>query len=334
MKKSLLLLASALFIGMGVKAQFTQSTYPTIGTGDTYFLIDSMAPNYSATVGNSVTWDYSSATGYNGTTRLLTVMDPSSTSFSSDFATATHAIDIENLTTSFTTVDAAGVISNGFVFQISGIGDAVATFDGTDVEYYNFPFNYGDALTSTYTGAVSIMGMSFPFSGKSYVKVDGKGTLKLATNDYTDVLRYNAIDSIFVPGTPLGDLNIIRNQYEYYSLTDNKLPLFIHVSMETGFMDFSVVLSLEEPTPSGLVKEGLTNFTVYPNPANDILNVSFPSLKGEVAIEMVDALGRSVYTSNVNSTSETINVASLNQGIYFVKVTNNNVTTTQRVVIR
>ena len=67
--------------------------------------------------------------------------------------------------------------------------------------------------------------------------------------------------------------------------------------------------------------------STYPNPVNNVLNVSYANIKlGVVNFTIVDALGRVVLTVEDNSSSstekliKTINVSALNNGNYFLKI--------------
>ncbi len=69
-------------------------------------------------------------------------------------------------------------------------------------------------------------------------------------------------------------------------------------------------------------KEGVT---VFPNPTTDILNFSLKGIEG-TPITVVDVNGK-IVLNNTISTANTLNVGSLNTGVYFVnlKIENNNV---------
>ncbi len=56
---------------------------------------------------------------------------------------------------------------------------------------------------------------------------------------------------------------------------------------------------------------------IYPNPVKDILTIKGKNI---TTIQIMDINGRTVKILNSNNTIETIDVSSLNQGIYFVKV--------------
>lgn len=60
------------------------------------------------------------------------------------------------------------------------------------------------------------------------------------------------------------------------------------------------------------------NFTVYPNPANDVINVSNLGNLEITKASITDVNGRIV--KEVNSSFETINISELNSGVYFLKI--------------
>lgn len=75
------------------------------------------------------------------------------------------------------------------------------------------------------------------------------------------------------------------------------------------------------------------NVTLYPNPARDILNVSFNSGSEEVSYSVIDILGKTII-SETGKNRSTINVGSLKQGIYFLKFSDGNNQYTKRFVKR
>lgn len=75
------------------------------------------------------------------------------------------------------------------------------------------------------------------------------------------------------------------------------------------------------------------NVTLYPNPARDILNVSFNSEAEEVSYSVIDILGKTII-SETGKNRSTINVGNLKQGIYFLKFTDGKNQYTKRFVKR
>lgn len=86
------------------------------------------------------------------------------------------------------------------------------------------------------------------------------------------------------------------------------------------------------------IEENLANtLNVYPNPASDIVNVSFEA-NGDYEIAILDLQGRVVASQSLKSLSGTQNVefpvSDLAKGSYIVKISTNGVSQTQNVVIR
>jgi hypothetical protein len=76
-----------------------------------------------------------------------------------------------------------------------------------------------------------------------------------------------------------------------------------------------------------------TIFDVYPNPANEILNISFKS--DEVSqIQIYNAMGQLVRSAEVTSKSITMDVSDLKSGLYIFRAVQQNRMSTQKVILR
>ncbi|MEO8087948.1 MAG: T9SS type A sorting domain-containing protein [Bacteroidota bacterium] len=77
-------------------------------------------------------------------------------------------------------------------------------------------------------------------------------------------------------------------------------------------------------------------FSVYPNPAHNMLNISISNVKNEnVKVELSDILGNKVYTATEKSTigyKSNINISSIPSGVYLLKVQYLNEVKTIKVV--
>jgi PKD repeat protein len=62
----------------------------------------------------------------------------------------------------------------------------------------------------------------------------------------------------------------------------------------------------------------LSMIQIYPNPTNGILNINIPTTNAELSI--INIIGNEVLKTNLNSTKNTIDLNSLNQGIYIVEI--------------
>mgnify|MGYP000032357639 CR=1 FL=1 len=151
-------------------------------------------------------------------------------------------------------------------------------------------------------------------------------------------------------------------QYSHYATMNNSngIPLFIMicpnisdpghseiVQMDSGFgagmfagtyqtklnSCSTAYLGLEE---TEVAKE--TEVSIYPNPATTEANVSVVLAEtSSVSINLVNALGQTVYTNNLGNVNGTqniaINTADLEAGMYFVNVTVNGTVSTERISI-
>ena len=70
----------------------------------------------------------------------------------------------------------------------------------------------------------------------------------------------------------------------------------------------------------------LSNIKLYPNPTSGILNIEFECLD---KVEVIDAVGRVVMTQNVGNT---VNLSSLNNGVYAVRLYANGSMVVKKVV--
>ncbi len=76
-----------------------------------------------------------------------------------------------------------------------------------------------------------------------------------------------------------------------------------------------------------------TGVTVYPNPANSLVNVDLTTFNNEeVVIEISNTMGQIVLSQRVNSQHTSVNIQQLNTGLYFIKTTVNGKTDVTRFI--
>ena len=76
----------------------------------------------------------------------------------------------------------------------------------------------------------------------------------------------------------------------------------------------------------------LQDFAIYPNPANNILNIQNKDNAIISKVTLTDILGKNIKTSTYNSTEVSMDISNLNSGIYFVEIYSNDVKTTKKIV--
>ncbi|MFM9987632.1 GEVED domain-containing protein [Flavobacterium sp.] len=73
-----------------------------------------------------------------------------------------------------------------------------------------------------------------------------------------------------------------------------------------------------------------TNFSAYPNPVKDVLNLSYTSNISKVAI--CNLLGQEMFKKDINASQSQIDISSLTNGAYFVKVEVDNLVKTIKII--
>ena len=92
---------------------------------------------------------------------------------------------------------------------------------------------------------------------------------------------------------------------------------------EDGFYfdDFQILFDLEDEPIGNIHEDFFSQIKLVPNPANNVANVSFPSYIDSGIIRVHDAAGNLVQSIEVGHSTNyvSIDVANLNQGVYFVR---------------
>ncbi len=332
MKKTLL--SITLLSALGLNAQtFTQANEPIISDNLNMFVRDSNANAYSSTTGSGVTWDYASIVGYSGATKLVTVVAPSSTLYSSDFPGTTKAIEIPGFITSFNYSTASAAFSKGFVYDAGGaLGVIVVKLDGDDQKVMDYPFNFNSSTFDNIAGtAVTGAFGNIALTGTSVTSFDGIGTLNTAAGiSYTDVKRVKSVVNASGTVLILGAVDLQRTQYEYY-VAGTSLPVFIHSTLDIivgGGAPQTTSLVLSKDNVAGL-NENSIEFGLFPNPATDVVTIS--GVENGTA-EIVEFNGKTVVSTSINGNTS-VSTADLKAGMYVVKVSTEAGTSSSKLII-
>ena len=336
MKKLVLILSLSIsFMG---NTQLNQTNEPAINESTNMFFCDSFTVDYAGITGPAVMWDYTNLVGISGEMRMMTMFDATLTPDAASFPSSTKALGIESFITSYFSSSATERVSQGFQFTEQSFGNVIAKFD-TDAEtVITYPFAYGNTLIDVFSGEVTSAIGTTPLTGKVNATIDGEGTLNLPLGiSLPNVIRYHIVDSTFT-STFIGDIEVIRNQYEYYDLANGNLPVLLltkltiqNAGSSAPISEVSLVLS-EYPTEQFLAIEENTsaNFNVYPNPSIDNI-----SIDGKFSINatgiIIDQSGRIISSFELNN-ENTIDISSLASGLYQLTIIDNGARTSKTIV--
>ncbi|MGC6437461.1 MAG: FISUMP domain-containing protein [Flavobacteriaceae bacterium] len=126
-------------------------------------------------------------------------------------------------------------------------------------------------------------------------------------------------DAIFWTSTPYNNTNFAYTRSVYNDL--DGLSSGSHIVKVRGF---SVRLIRDAQTAS-IGDNSIYNFTIYPNPAKNYLNIDCSSIE---SVLVYNILGKELIKNNSNR----INVSSLPKGVYFIKVSDGMNTSTKKFI--
>ena len=100
---------------------------------------------------------------------------------------------------------------------------------------------------------------------------------------------------------------------------------------DVGFPDNQYVMNLIGDEVAGVNDNDLSGVAIYPNPANDVVNIKAPAGVTIESVSIFDVLGKETRANVVNGQ---INVSNLSRGVYILNINTNRGTLTQKVVKR
>lgn len=281
--------------------------------------------------GANVTWTY---TGWDIGTMLQTInyVDPATTPYASSFPTATFAAGQGG---------AYAYYKSGTTgFFTEGVADSTKTLVYPDDEKMNsYPFTYTTSSVDYFSGSVIITGYKVSRYGKITTTGDGWGKLVINSRTYNNVLRVKFFQEMtdnqinVSTGDTVVKLHYLITTYHWYR-SNSKNPIINYSETKVYSNLSSDTLSAKEIFVDYLVtaindnRSELMNFSIYPNPGKGTVNLESKfSGPQQLNIEIINTNGQVVYTDVINSKTgilnQAIDVSTLPQGIYSVKIFNN-----------
>lgn len=307
-----------------------QSNEPAIGNSKTMYVCDSLTDPLASSTGSGVTWDYSSIIGINST-KIIEIIDPSVSAYSTTYPTSTKGFNIQGSLTNFYNSTATERVSQGFIFEEPSFGLVVATFETDGQKTVSYPFVNGSTLVDNFAGSLQFnfngMAQNPTCTGVSYAAIDGQGTLLLPSgNSFSNVIRYKIVDTVFTQVNFIVPIDVIfvRTQYEYYDLTNDNLPIFTYsfvtisqATSSTPLATQTAILSSIQPTSNvSIAEKNIPEFVIFPNPASEKIQLSASNVSSIVVIR--DISGREILSVKLDSPEATIDITSLPRGTYLV----------------
>lgn len=183
---------------------------------------------------------------------------------------------------------------------------------------------------STISGGIGTLTFNYArvFSGNSTLKVFVNGVQYGGdvTVSETTPTQFSAVVNVS------GDATIeIQNSGSRTIIDDVAWDCYSGTSARPG-------TTVENATQNDIFTETTTTATakevvLYPNPNGGEFQVELPSLTTAAQVDVFDALGKQVFSKNIEG-KETVNLENAGKGIYMVVITSGNNVTTKKVVIK
>jgi len=340
MKKVLLLFAVSASLGINAQT-FTAADTLAPGMSTIYYVMDSSAANLDAVTGNGVTWNYASLTGETGiATNTDNVMDAASTAFAGTFTQSEYNDDLATFASIFFSNSADSTTIHGYVFDVD-VYEVVLHHNQNPLKALTYPITVGASYTDATVGIVNVNSgaATGTTTGTATVSVDGFGTLNVGGDIFTNVIRVKLVEnistSITVFGFPPDNGTVTRTIYSYYQLATDKQAIFMHgkVTVVSILLNtsFTSVYYSALPNYVGIAEKNIGTFSVYPNPANNLVNIVTDGTVEKLTI--FNTVGQVVASIINPAATETIDVTNLLSGIYIIQITNDGLVTEDKLVI-
>jgi hypothetical protein len=341
MKKTSLLACTLVLASQFASSQTLTKIYNEPAVGDIHTLIEydstSVVPRNT---GTGQHWNFSSMTPEMNSVSSTTFIAASSVPSSSIAPGTTLAED-----------DGTGYYnfykSSSSQFDLSGSWDGSSqpasglTLSNTATEYA-WPTAYGATLTDSFGG----QGVNFAATttGNATITASGTGTITLpGGQSYPNILQLKTIRvSIFTITSPVvSSFTSTSVQYDYFE-PSQKFPLFtVNTEIDndgSGQLDTSSTFTGNQLITVGIQDRNFdAQYAIYPNPAKDNFSVKLSNASNDkCTIEIYSATGQLVKTAALGNTSlieEKISLSGLSTGMYIVKTSLGNKTSSRHLVI-
>ncbi len=268
--------------------------------------------------GGNQSWDFSSVQPLISTENIA--VDPASTPNAADFPEANIAFtDPENLVFSYSQITSSALIHLG---NDQGSGN-IFPYTDSRIEM-QYPFSYNDTYSDTYSFVYSSPLMVIHTSGTITATADAWGSVKTPAGTYNSTLRIKK-EKVSTDSTWNGDgvlMNVATDSftsYEWYTATSHYFVLSIGI-------DSDGVSSIAWSSSANGINDNplLSQITVYPNPADNIINVKIANgISEALEIDLVSLSGKKLtQLTKTRSHQFSTDIRRFPSGVYFLRFKN------------
>lgn len=224
----------------------------------------------------------------------------------------------------------------GFGAEINGTPLPVK-YDQADI-IYKFPINYLNVDSCDSKWQVSIQGLGYIGEQKHRVNVvDGWGTVKTPYGSFQCLRLKSTIlqkDTFHYDSIPFPIPAITRNITEYYWLSkDIPFPILKVTKTNQTINSVEYVDSIRHFVE--IEKIDMKNsINIYPQPASNYFDIKISPMSNSNLVQLFDISGKEIFSNQIEDiTPIRISTSNIKSGIYFLKVSNNSINITKKIII-
>ncbi len=334
----LLLFASYFSFAQAPINQFVNDTETDYAIIDSTVLLDESAS------GASVTWNFTSLS------QVGTNTDTNVAPSAGEQSTYPGTTEVLVVTTDVMPPAESRLFIRDVANQISITG---AAQEGLELNLSNnatlgtFPLSFGysnaDTVSGTFAGSVDGTNVNGTCSGTFITDVDAHGTLNL--NDFGlgpysgSVTRIKTVLDVTLIVAGIFNIGTVT-QTGYYYFDDSDGSLVFRTSTNefdidafgNQFMDTIALYEAQDRSTLSIANNTLqlSDIKLFPNPTANVLNISTSDLNTIKSLQITDLNGRTFIKLNDNF--ESINVSSLQSGLYLIQMKTSEGNITKRFI--
>jgi para-nitrobenzyl esterase len=175
----------------------------------------------------------------------------------------------------------------------------------------------GSRMLKEQANTVGVSNSFYTWYGKNHVPYAGTSTAAVSYMDSTvKFVRDFLISTMGCNETPYFNPNSPEGVANLYAMS----PCSTNVTMNCS--------------PVGLTNQTQPDvLIIYPNPASEKLTLSLTKIKPKSKVEIFDVTGKLIYLCSIQEQKTEINTKNLVSGIYFLKVTQDDLSITRKIII-
>ncbi len=228
----------------------------------------------------------------------------------------------------------AGALSSASTLQAQTFetdgGDTVRAVIYKNMELHN---NITNKSSADIKIEWKVVGHNFPSSWSSDINLGICDNALCRQNIGNQLLNGTVFTSGDYAPNVKGDFHVLMIGYDASTIADGSYYITVNLKEQGGSYDKNVTFIFTKwATNVGNVHQSADRVAVYPNPANNYINVDFGKYDNINKVSIYNLVGKNVGNYNVSGNSAKLNIEKIPTGVYFIRLSDKsgNIVTTRR----